>query len=318
MVGAAALLAGCRDGVDATRPAATVALTSTEAPPTTATPGASPSRRLAERLCASAGPEQVGTVTDPALVEVSGLVASARQPGVLWAIADSGSAAQLVALGLDGEVVATVAVDGPDEGWPGNVDWEDLALVPGGAGDQLVVADTGDNGEARDHVALVVVPEPDLAAGGASVAAERWELAWPDGPRDAEALAADPRTGELLLFSKQLLGGTEVVRVPASAGPDGRVTLEPVGALDTGPGGAVTGAAVAADGSAIVLRTYLSLLAFDRPVGAGLVGALAGEPCRPPAPVEPQGESVAWLGDGRVMTVSEGGDQPLWALTPAP
>lgn len=299
-------LAGCRGGDDGGAAGSTTGAT---AGPTIAPPS------LAERLCAGGEPSPLGDVTDPALVEVSGLVASADQPGVLWAVADSGSAAELVAIGLDGQVLASVVVEGAE-----NVDWEDLALrrAPSGT-DHLVLSDTGDNDGVRPTVALVVVPEPDLAAGASTVSAERWELTWPDGPRDAEAVVADPLTGELFLLSKHLLGGSEVVRVPAGAGPGATTTLEAVGALETGIGEAVTAADISSDGRAVVLRTYLSVLVFDRPEGTSVAEALDAEPCQAQAPPERQGESLAVLADQRgLVTVAEGGDQPLWMVPAAP
>lgn len=254
-------------------------------------------------------------MADPGLAELSGLAASRRTPGVLWAVGDSQSAAEVVAIDESGRVLARLAVEGAR-----NVDWEDLAVI--GSPDRLVIADTGDNLAERTRVALVVVPEPDVDLAAAEPArltavAERWVLHWPDHPRDAEAVLAAPEGEELLLLSKVLFGGAEVARVPADAGPDGPVTLELVGEVRTGLGAVVTGGAVAPDGSAVVLRTYTSLLVYDRPPGGSLLDALAGDPCRPDAPPERQGEAVTVLDGGRgLLTVSEGGDQPVW-LVPA-
>lgn len=321
----AALLGGCGDGSPAApRPAAPATSSSpaerratTSAPPTSpeSSPATTAARPLAERLCSGGEPSQLATVSDPALTEVSGLAASARQPGVLWAISDSGAPAELVAIDLDGRALATVAVQGAE-----NVDWEDLALLPREVGpDQLVIADVGDNARARSSVALYLVPEPDVGGGETVAVAERWDLVWPDGPQDSEALVADPETGELLLFSKHLLGGSTVVRVPSTAGPRTTAELEVVGELETGLGEAVTAADVSRDGSAVAVRTYISLLVFDRAPGTTVADALAGRPCRADAPPERQGETVTWLADGRgVATVSEGGDQPLWLVPLAP
>ena len=59
------------------------------------------------------------------LNEVSGLVASQRNPGLLWAIEDSGSCACVTALsaetGLELGIITLVGVT--------NTDWEDIALM---------------------------------------------------------------------------------------------------------------------------------------------------------------------------------------------
>src|SRR5690606_16613699 len=50
----------------------------------------------------AAEPVRVGTVASSHVVEASGLVASRKQPDVLWVHNDSGNAATLYALGRDG------------------------------------------------------------------------------------------------------------------------------------------------------------------------------------------------------------------------
>ena len=75
----------------------------------------------------------------------------------------------------------------------------------------------------------------------------------------------------------------------------------------------------APDGSAIVLRTYLSVLVFERPEGTSVVEALEARPCRAPSPDERQGESLTVLPDASgFVTASEGGDQPLWLVAARP
>ncbi len=313
--------AGCSggDGEDTGRGSTTPASVATPvADASTTAPTTTPAVSFASRLCDGGAPRRLGQVDDPALAEASGLVASHANPGVLWAIADSGSPARLVAIDLTGATVATVDVSGAE-----NVDWEDIALLRGP--DRLVVADTGDNDGVRDTVALVVVPEPDLT--GASpdaplaleAGADRLELAWPDGARDAEAVLTDPIRGDIVVLSKHLLGGSEVMAVPADAAVGQVSTLAQVGELRTGLGEAVTGGDVSADGSTVVLRTYLSVLVFDRPSGSTLAQALTGTPCEARAPAEGQGEALALLADGTgAVTLSEGSGEPLWLVPAGP
>src|SRR3954451_5690674 len=138
--------------------------------------------------------------------ELSGLVASRDQPGVLWAIEDSGNSPDLVALRADGTFIGRFPVTGAE-----NVDWEDVAI----AGSDLYVADTGDNLEERSDVAVYRVPEPDVSSGGAPTApVARLSLTYPDGAHDAEALLVDPRTRELIVVTKNLIGRGSVYVAP--------------------------------------------------------------------------------------------------------
>lgn len=273
--------------------------------------------------CPGFGPVAVaGTVGDPALVELSGLAASRAHPEVLWAHNDSGSEPVLHALGPDGAALGTYAVPGATA-----VDWEDLAIGPGpgGGAPVLVVGDVGDNDARRPTVALHRVAEPSAApdgTGGTLELVDTTEVAYPDGPADVEALVVDPDTGDVLLVTKDLLGASRVLRVPAGrlGGPD------PVTAVDVGgfqvpvdlalggglPGTMVTGADAAPDGALVLVRTYQAVLVFERPAGQPLWAAFAAPPCRAPQADEPQGEAVAFTADGKAyVTISEGSGVPV-------
>ena len=60
------------------------------------------------------------------------------------------------------------------------VDWEDLAPAVGGDHAGLWIADTGDNATGRASVQLYRVDEPGPT--DTSVAAQRIEVRYPDGP----------------------------------------------------------------------------------------------------------------------------------------
>src|SRR3954451_10421792 len=149
VLGVSAGLAAC-GGDDA--PATT---TATAVPPTTA-PAAAPAPRT-PALCGALRVHTTGRVAADGATELSGLVASPAQRGVLWTHNDSGDAPRLFALRSDGSAIATVAVRGAQA-----VDWEDLAAGPDGS---LLVGDIGDNDAARDSVTVYRVPEPQV--GGA-------------------------------------------------------------------------------------------------------------------------------------------------------
>jgi len=136
------------------------------------------------------------------LLEASGLAASRRQPGLLWALNDSGNLPVLFALDAGGADRGQVTLVGVK-----NRDWEDLAAFVWQGDPWLLVADVGDNSGRRDQVVLHVLSEPQADAQGRFSGEIRpaWSLTftYPDGPRDCEAVAVDEITGRILLLSKR-------------------------------------------------------------------------------------------------------------------
>ncbi len=314
---------------DPSRPAVgDTSTASTEDPdPTSATTAADPDPGAPTDHCRGLVAAAVGVVSTAELTEVSGLAASQAHPGVIWAHNDSGHDTALHALARDGSPQGRVAVTGEPA-----TDPEDLDLVGG----MIHLADIGDNNGNRPHVAVLRFPEPDPGA-DRTEAVDRIELRYPDGPRDAEALAVDPLTGQVVIVAKTLavdLGaeslvgpgpaGIYVADLPVGSGSvdlvrAGEVALDRLDELDTGVdpegviarfgvGGVATALDISADGRVVALRTYRTVWLFDRPPGRTVAEALAGEPCEAPTRAEAQGESVAFLDDGTAgfVTVSEG------------
>jgi hypothetical protein len=159
--------------------------------------------------------------------------------------------------------------------------------------------------------------ETPVAPGGPLAETEVMEVRYPTGPADAEALLVDPRTGDLVIVTKSLTGASRVMTAPADALVDGaQLTLSVAGPLrvqlppDPGsglPATMVTGGDVSPDGSMALLRTYGSVLVFERGDDETLAEALLGEPCFAPQAEEEQGEAIAFTADGTAyVTASEG------------
>ncbi len=280
-----------------------------------------PSGPTAAELCAGAVHDADGLVAVASvdLTETSGVAASRRLDGVLWGHDDSGGGAEVFAIGPDGADLGRYAIEGAEA-----LDWEDMALgpAPGATGDVLYLADIGDNESARSSVTVYRAPEPQEAptgAGGSIAGADTLTLVYPDGPRDAEALLADPVTGDLFVVSKEWsLRPTGAYRIPAGAAPGAPITMERVATVALPGPELVTGGDVSADGSLIALRTYGGVLVWDRAPGQTLPEALTAEPCSAPVVAEAQGEAVAFAPDGRgYVTVSEGQNPPInWFRLP--
>ncbi len=165
------------------------------------------------------------------------------------------------------------------------------ALSPGRDG-TVLVGDIGDNGHARMFISVYELPVP--GPGDRTVAAERYDLAYKGGPRDAEALLVHPRTGRLHVVSKGLFSG-QVFQAPRQLSTERVNVLRPI--LSTG--GMVTDGAFFPDGRHALLRTYGTARLYDTDPWRSLMSM--------PLPQQPQGEGLAMsAGAERVLVSTEG------------
>lgn len=253
-------------------------------------------------------PEGAHEVEDRALSEMSGLVASHRQPGVLWSINDSGSFARLYRVGVQGQALGRVKVSGA---WLH--DTEALARWRQPERDWLLIGDVGDNRARRDDVVVHAVAEPATDEKRARIA---WSLRfrYPDGPRDAEGIAVDQHRGDLLVLSKRDQPA-RLYRVPLSAhGDDEVVTAEFVGSLQPGAiEGAVTGLDLSEDGRRLAVLTYSGLYLWRRDGDESWSRTLQRAPQALPRPAMRKAEAMALHPEpGSILVGSEQRPTPLW------
>jgi hypothetical protein len=299
-----------------------------DTPAATVTPAA-PSI-TAQQICASAADRAPGNVGSPDLLEISGLAASRSQPGIVWAHNDSGDSARVFAIGEFGAHRGAFTLERAAA-----IDWEDMAIGPGPQAnvDYLYLGDIGDNAAMRDdvvvyRVAEAPVPETPPAEAMPIGGVETLMLRYPDGAHDAEILLIDPANGDLLIVTKDIIGGASgVYRAPASAlRPGTRTEMELVTTVDFAalapakqipadspplPLGAPripTGGDISPDGLIIGIRSYGTVWLWQRADAASpLAQAFASTPCEAPSAIEAQGEALAFDADGRgYYTASEG------------
>lgn len=294
--------------------------------PTPSQPGptatATPAR--ANLLCGATS-QVAGSVASAELIEISGLAASRTYEGVLWAHNDSGDTARIFAIAADGAHLASFTLAGVEA-----IDWEDMAIGPGPDPniDYLYLADIGDNAGARPQVDIYRIPEPDPFAGATTALAtvERLTLLYPDRPHDAETLLVDPRTGDLLIVTKELQAPESFVFLspgPFQAGAT--ATLELVTTIDfealpssfeppsdapplvQGVPQLPTAGDVSPAGDLVLIRTYGTVWLWERAENTALWDAFAGIPCEAPSAIEAQGEAIAFTADDSgYVTISEG------------
>jgi hypothetical protein len=180
--------------------------------------------------------------TDPDIVESSGLVVlPVTTTGALVVTTnDSGDTGRVftVDVGSGSTVGVTSWTQDP-------VDVE--ALAPAGPG-HVWVGDIGDNRHVRDSVEVLRVP---VGPEDVAVDPDAYELVYPDGPRDAEALVRHPLTGQLFVITKGVFAGT-VYAAPLRLRSDRPNRLTEVGEAP----GMVTDATFLPGGGGVVMRTY--------------------------------------------------------------
>jgi hypothetical protein len=234
-------------------------------------------------------------VKTPAAIELSGLVVSRTQPGVLWAHNDSGDGPGLLQLQENGKLDSEWRVPGAE-----NVDWEDIAA----RGDVLYIGDIGDNERKRSNITVYKMHESGEPAG-------RVDMRYADGPHDAETLLVDPRDGSIFVVTKSLSGENRIY-----IEEDG--VLHPSRVVGMSAGEPATGGDVSADGKTVILRSYDRALVWNRRGNESLEKVFKRDPCGAGAELsaEGQGEAIALTPDGSsFFTVAEGENPPLRRYT---
>lgn len=231
-----------------------------------------------------------GQLQDPDVVEASGLSRSLRDPEMLWTLNDGGSKPRLHAFDFNGSKLGRLTLDGAR-----NRDWEDMAAFEFDGEPYLLVADIGDNDARRDAVSLLVVAEPDMAEDDK----QREDLAWrvdfryPDGPRDAEAVAVDAANDRVLVLSKRDLP-PRLYAVPLRPGPDEVVTADLLGTVESLPRPSrrdrdqalftkdwhwqPTAMDLSPDGKLAVILTYRAVYVYRLDAVAGIPASLRNPP----------------------------------------
>ena len=279
---------------------------------------------------------KVGRIESRQLTECSGMDASMSDEDLLWAINDSGGGPFIYALGRDGRDRGRVKIAGAE-----NRDWEGLDTFMWQGHPMILIADFGDNQQRHATHTLYVVEEPRLPITLADPEESvniTWTIAftYPDGHHDAEGVAVDQTTGEVLVLTKRD-NPPLLFALPLKANSSGsRVTARYVAAMDRIPHptpkdlqqayGAVrsqpTAIDLLPDGSAMVVLTYKHAYLFDREPGYSWAAALK----RPPVLIElplpedcqalAQREAICFSMDGASLLVTSEGDGPGLFLVP--
>jgi hypothetical protein len=228
-----------------------------------------------------------------AVTESSGLARSTYARGVLWTHNDSGGLPRIYAIKPDGSTAAVVTLRGATAR-----DWEDIASGPGHT---LWVGDIGDNLSRRPYVTVYRLTEP-AALASTTVKVRRFDLSYPDGPHNAEALLVHPTSGRVSVVTKSPFGGA-VYSAPKTLSSTSRNRLTKVATAPL----KVTAGSYSPDGSRIVLCNYSRAFVYRR---------FGGTPQLLVPPPRGQGESLEVDRAGTAAFMgSEGRNSPIYRVT---
>ena len=108
-----------------------------------------------------------------------------------------------------GKLLATLTINNTK-----NRDWEDIAIAkdPHTGKSYIYIADIGDNNAKYNSVYIYRVREPLIANNDKIIQSSQVdtiEIQYEDGPRDAEAIFLEPKTGDIYLIrQKRRAGGS--------------------------------------------------------------------------------------------------------------
>jgi len=264
-------------------------------------------RQLADKLAF------VGGFEDARIAESSGLAPSLSHADVLWTHNDSGNPNEIYAIAKDGSTAATLTIAGEEaRDWEAITSFRSPDAGPAAGQGLIAIGDIGDNDAEHPSVRIAIIEEPQNLADATVTPIRVLRLTYPDGPRDAEALLADPNTGRLYVVSKTLFGSA-LYAVPPKVWPGkgatGTSDLTRMTKVAEMRPGLVTDGAFLPNGT-MAIRGYgnVSIVAAPDTAKNGRLETLASKAL----PDQEQGESIAIPeADGYALIGSEGKDSPI-------
>jgi len=260
---------------------------------------------------------QITGYAPPELVADSGVVASRRNPDVLWIINDISGQPYVYAVHQNGRLLGRYALTGAE-----SRNYEDIALGPGPIRgmDYLYIGDIGDNAENNKHAFVYRTLEPAVDPNQAAVdivlpAVDKIKLSYPNnGSRDAETLMVDTN-GDLYIVTKRT-DPAQIFLAPFPQSTTGDNLMHYLGSLledwkippgepyHKGP----TGGDISPSGGKILIRGYWAAYLWERNENESIGQALSRPGCPVPlSPNESHGEGIGFDPQGQgYYTTSEG------------
>ncbi|NOT75081.1 MAG: hypothetical protein HOP08_09150 [Cyclobacteriaceae bacterium] len=240
----------------------------------------------------------VGVNKNDKLEEASGLIASQRNPDLLWTHNDSGNPAHIFLLDKEAKTQKTFKLSKIK-----NRDWEDITI---GAGPKentsyLYIGDIGDNIGLYDIKYIYRLVEPAIDDDEKITEFDTLIVKLDDGSRDSETLMFDPASKNLYIVSKR----ESEVRLYEITHPFDGDTLVATKKISI-PLTYINGGSISFDGKEVLLRNYDHIYYWKKKGDESIVELLKTPPVEIPYSREPQGESIGWaLDNSGFYTLSE-------------
>jgi hypothetical protein len=250
--------------------------------------------------------ESKGIVNSGEIDEASGLVASAMHSSCFWTHNDSGDNARIFLIDDSARHRATVYLPRVK-----NRDWEEIAIGPGPVDGKsyVYIGEIGDNFGRHDYKYLYRLPEPDIHVANSptvdtiQTGIDSIKFRLPDRNRDAEAFFVDPVTKNIYIFSKRERPSINVYVLTYPQLTDRISTATFVMQL---PYTYIAAADISADGNEVIIKNYEDVYYWKKKGTESVEELLKTAPAHLPYVREPQGEAVAFAGDGTgYYTLSE-------------
>jgi hypothetical protein len=239
--------------------------------------------------------QRIGQIQSGAIKESSGIIASRKNPGILWTHNDQGGKPQIFAINRDGLLLGQYHVNTPND------DWEDIAIDNDG---HLYIGGIGNNDLLKTELKVYQVNEPEIRVGisgqhGRLFVNSTWQLRFPGKPFDCESLFIYENKGyviDKLSKSKE----AHLFSFPLTPG-GGTAVMEQAAVLPINH--PVTGADLSLDGQNLAVISKGGLFLFD------IKGNFANISNKTKSEIKlPKGqfEAVCFVPDGLVMTAETG------------
>lgn len=267
-------------------------------------------------------PPIIGRLQDKTMNEISGIAASAVNPGIFYVHNDSGDSSRFFAIDSVGKLRVTYLFKGKLANRLGVQDCEDIAVGPGPAKNKsyIYLGDIGDNAASRPYLTVYRFAEPRVSPKDsvANINYEAVNLKYPDGPKDAETLMVDPLERLLYIVSKRKDSVT-VYTAPLKFNANDTLILTKQCRLHfkgLQPLKWITAGDISADGTQILLKNYIAVYYWRRQPGEPAWKAMMRKPEELPYEQEKQGEAIGFKRNGRsYLTTSEGVYSSIYEYT---
>lgn len=252
------------------------------------------------------------SIADSRITESSGLAASNQFPGTYYTHNDSGDTARFFRFDSTGKILSeNKLVDAKA------VDWEAMATAQLRGKKYVYLGDIGDNAGKRKFIVVYRCAEGTREE---IRDFDRYEITYPDGPRDSETLMVHPKSGDLWIVSKVASGKSRVYWLAAPK-KSGSYVMKCMGEVRVGDpipfGERATDGSISHDGKWVAIRTYTCVTEFKVEGDFGKWFQSSGK--RIAEPLMGQGESIAYsLKDDALLLSSEGNPCPVSTLKLAP